>query len=82
MCTKAFIVEPDGTLKGPFSMPGMGYVPPADETINAGESRKVRVIYDPNAHGPAGVGPVDRFITLTDNSGGRLDLEIKALVIP
>src|SRR3989344_5760911 len=66
MCTSAFIVEPDGTVKGPFKMPGMGYVPRANETIKAGESRLIRVVYDPNAHGPAGVGPIDRIATLTD----------------
>jgi hypothetical protein len=82
MCTKAFIVEPDGTSKGPFGMPGMGYVPPANETIKSGDSRIIRVVYDPNAHGPAGVGKIDRFITLTDASGGKIQLEIKALVTP
>ncbi len=82
MCTKAFIVETDGTTKGPFGMPGMGYVPPSNETIKAGEARIIRVEYDPNAHGPAGVGSIDRFITLTDDSGGVLQLEIKAVVTP
>ncbi|MDP1707325.1 MAG: DUF1573 domain-containing protein [bacterium] len=82
MCTLAYIVKENGDLKGPFGMPGMGYVPPANELIKAGESRVIRVIYDPNAHGPAGVGRIDRFITLTDASGGALQLEIKALVTP
>ena len=82
MCTTAFIVKPDGNVKGPFSMPGMGYIPPANETIKPSESRIVRVIYDPNAHGPAGVGQIDRFVMLTDSSGGTLQFEIKALVTP
>jgi hypothetical protein len=82
MCTKALIVEPEGTIKGPFGMPGMGYVPPANETIKPGDSRIIQVVYDPNAHGPAGVGRIDRFVTLTDASGGQLQLEIKALVTP
>lgn len=82
MCTTAFIVGPDGDIKGPFKMPGMGYVPPANEIIKAGESRIIRVVYDPNAHGPAGVGQIDRFVTLTDSSGAALRLEIKALVTP
>ena len=82
MCTKAFIVEPNGTTKGPFSMPSMGYTPPANETIKAGESRIIRAVYDPNAHGPAGVGFIDRFLILTDASGGKLELEIKAVVTP
>lgn len=82
MCTSAFVVEPNGSVKGPFKMPGMGYVPSANELIKAGESRSIRVVYDPNAHGPAGVGRIDRFVTLTDASGGALQLEIKALVTP
>ena len=82
MCTSAFIVEPDGSVKGPFKMPGMGYVPPANELIKAGESRIIRVVYDPNAHGPAGVGRINRFVTRTDASGGALQLAIKALVTP
>ncbi len=82
MCTTAFIVEPDGNLKGPFGMQGMGYVPPANEVIKAGESRTVRVMYDPNAHGPAGVGKIDRFVALADSAGGTLELEIEALVTP
>ncbi|MDO8481589.1 MAG: DUF1573 domain-containing protein [bacterium] len=82
MCTTAFVVNADGSVKGPFRMPGMGYVPPANETIKAGESRIIRVVYDPNAHGPAGVGQIDRFVMLTDSSDGTLELEIKALVTP
>lgn len=82
MCTKAYIVEADGSAKGPFGMLSMGYVPPANETIKPGESKIIRVVYDPNAHGPAGIGPIDRFISVTDANGGVLQLEIKALVTP
>lgn len=82
MCTKAFIVKPDGTTKGPYSMPSMGYVWPSDETVKAKDNMIVRVVYDPNAHGPAGVGFIDRFITITDESGNELQLEIKATVTP
>lgn len=82
MCTTALVVNSDGSTKGPFGMPGMGYVPPANEVIKAGESRIIRVVYDPNAHGPAGVGAIDRFVTLTDSNSGALQFEIKANVIP
>lgn len=81
MCTKAYL-EGGTSKKGPFGMPGMGSIPPANEIIKAGESRDIKVVYDPNAHGPAGVGMIDRFVYLTDDSGGTLDLEIKALVTP
>src|SRR3989344_219375 len=55
MCTRAYIESSNGE-KGPFGMEGMGYLPPVNETIKAGESRNIKVVYDPNAHGPAGVG--------------------------
>ena len=82
MCTAAFVIKPDGSAKGPFGMVGMGYATPVDEIIKAGESLVVRAVFDPNAHGPAGVGMIDRFITLTDGAGGTINLEIKALVTP
>lgn len=82
MCTKAFIVRPDGTTKGPYGMPSMGYVWPSDETVKAGGSMIIRVVYDPNAHGPAGVGFIDRFVTVTDEFKNELKLEIKATVTP
>ncbi|OHA88958.1 MAG: hypothetical protein A3C70_00400 [Candidatus Zambryskibacteria bacterium RIFCSPHIGHO2_02_FULL_43_14] len=81
MCTSAYIESANGK-KGPFGMEGMNYVPPANETIKAGESRDIRVVYDPNAHGPAGVGAIDRFIYLTDASGSTLQFEIRAIVTP
>ena len=82
MCTNAFIVK-GGTRRGPFGMPGHGGpVPRANEIIRAGEMLGIAVVYDPNAHGPAGVGPVDRFVYLVDDEGGKFELEIKANVTP
>ena len=82
MCTVAYLLLPDGSKKGPFGMPGMAAVPKANDIIKAGETRDVEVVYDPNAHGPAGVGAIDRFIYLEDASGGKITLEIKAVVTP
>lgn len=82
MCTNAFIINPNGTKKGPFGMSGMGYIPPANETIKAGGSSTIQVVYDPNAHGPAGVGFIDRYITLVDENGNDIQIEIKATVTP
>ncbi|MFA5838958.1 MAG: DUF1573 domain-containing protein [Candidatus Paceibacterota bacterium] len=81
MCTQAYIETADGE-KGPFGMEGMGYIPPVNETIKAGEFRNVKVVYDPNAHGPAGVGMIDRFIYLIGADGETTQLEIKAVVTP
>ena len=81
MCTTAFIETMSGE-KGPFGMPGMSSRTEANETIKAGESRNIKVVFDPNAHGPAGVGQIDRFVYLADSSGTVLKLEIKASVRP
>ncbi|MEN9523956.1 MAG: hypothetical protein RL536_25 [Candidatus Parcubacteria bacterium] len=82
MCTSALLVGADGSIKGPFGMPGMGGMTSTNDTIKAGETRILRVIYDPNAHGPAGVGAIDRFVTVTDSTGASLQYEIKAVVTP
>jgi len=80
MCTSAFI-ENGGQLRGPFGMEGMQNNN-TQEVIKAGASFNVKVVYDPNAHGPAGVGTIDRFIELTEENGAVTELEIKALVTP
>ena len=83
MCTLSYISTSEDKEKGPFGMVGHGgTVPKANEIIKAGESRKLRVVFDPNAHGPAGVGIINRVVTLEDNGGGTLEFEIKAVVTP
>lgn len=82
MCTAAYLIKSDGNKKGPFGMPGMGFVPKLNETIKAGELANIEVVYDPNAHGPAGVGMIDRFVYLEDINGNKLQFEIKANVTP
>lgn len=81
MCTNAYIIG--GTEKrGPFGMPGHGAVPSANELIKAGESREIEVVYDPAAHGPAGVVPVERSVYIEDSKGGSIELRISAVVTP
>jgi len=81
MCTVAYIEGENGE-KGPFGMPGHSIVPKVNEIIKAGESRDIKIVFDPMAHGPAGVGQTSRLIYLTDDSGSTLQLEIKATVTP
>lgn len=82
MCTTAYIVKGD-VRRGPFGMSGHGGpVARANEVIPAGGKLAIDVVYDPNAHGPAGVGEIDRFVYLVDETGGQLELEIKANVTP
>src|SRR3989338_3026164 len=83
MCTAAYLLREDGSKLGPFGMPGHGGTTDmpghgdgeAGEIIPSGESRDIEVVYDPNAHGPAGVGLVDRFVYLVGENGEKLELE-------
>jgi hypothetical protein len=78
MCTNAFIIDGENK-RGPFGMPGHGNtVPKANEIIKADEKRIIEVVFDPAAHGPAGVGAVERYVYLVDEKGGALQLEVKA----
>lgn len=81
MCTTAYFVN-GASKMGPFGMPGMGFMPSINETIKPGETRTIEMVFDPAAHGPAGIGLMDRFAYLTDSNGGTLQLEIKATVTP
>jgi len=54
-----------------------------DFIIPAGESRPLKVIYDPLAHGPSGIGLAQRSVFLKTNSSVNPEFEvrIKALVV-
>lgn len=80
MCTVAYIINGD-SKEGPFGMEGMGNNK-TDDVIKVGDSRDIEVIFDPNAHGPAGVGSIDRIIVLTDTSGNEINLRVKGVVTP
>ena len=81
MCTNAYIVNGNDRM-GPFGMPGMGGMNTANQTIPARGTMDIDVVFDPAAHGPAGIGNIDRFIYATQADGGTAQFEIKAVVIP
>ncbi len=81
MCTTAALVK-GGKKFDPYGMPGHGSIPTINEPMNPGEEAIIEVVFDPAAHGPAGIGPVDRVVTV-ENSGGRpLELAFTATVTP
>lgn len=83
MCTNAYIVKADGTKKGPFGMPGHGGAATrTSEVVKAGESLNIEVIYDPNAHGPAGVGRIVRSVYVKDEIGNLVELQLQVNVTP
>jgi len=81
MCTEAFWVKSDVKM-GPFGMPGHGIVPKINQTLEPGAEANIEVIFDPAAHGPAGVGPIERVTYLEGEKNMLLEVGIKAIVAP
>jgi len=81
MCTTATLIT-RSAQKGPFGMPGHGWLPSISETLAPGEAAQVDVVFDPAAHGPAGVGPTARTVTVVNDAGLALELRFNALVTP
>lgn len=81
MCTEATLSFPDGKEIGPVGMAGMGFTPTINETLKSGDKLRIRAIFDPAAHGPAGIGPAERAIMLTTDKG-QYQLGFKAMVAP
>jgi len=81
MCTTGTL-EVGGKRFGPYGMPGHGSIPRISEAIGAGEKADVEVVFDPAAHGPAGIGPIERVIYVERENGGPLELTIRAMVRP
>lgn len=83
MCTNAFIIKEDGSKSRPYGMPGHGgSVPKANAIIGAGGVLDIEVEYDPNAHGPAGVGLIERSVFLEDEKNNVIEFKVKVNVTP
>ena len=81
MCTTASITF-GGRQFGPYGMPGHGFTPKINEVISSEEEAIVEVVFDPAAHGPAGVGPVERAVYIEADNNEVLELLISAIVTP
>ncbi len=81
MCTSAAL-KVGGEVSGPFGMPGHGSIPTIKKAIPAGADAVVEVTFDPAAHGPAGIGPIERIVYLETDAGAPLEFGIKANVTP
>lgn len=81
MCTTASLIKGSERF-GPFGMPGHGTIPSINKTLNPGEEATVEAIFDPNAHGPAGVGLIERMIRIEQEGSGPLELSFKVYVVP
>jgi len=81
MCTEATLITPAGS-KGPFGMPGHGANAGVFERIAPGGTAQVEAVFDPAAHGPAGIGPTQRIVTIRTAEAAPLDLQFTAMVKP
>jgi hypothetical protein len=81
MCTTVALVK-NGRTSDAYGMPGHTPIPTINVPLNPKEEAFVEVVFDPAAHGPAGVGPIERVVTLENNAGRPLELEFAALVSP
>lgn len=81
MCTTASLMMGDKRF-GPIGMPGHGAIPRIDQVINPGEEVDIEVVFDPAAHGPAGVGRIQRVVTIENNAGKPVELSFSAVVKP
>ncbi len=82
MCTTA-ILRLGNVQEGPFGMEGMGYIPYFSHNLKPGEEAEIEAIFDPAAHGPAGVGQIERVILLENNTGDNpLSITFSANVTP
>ncbi len=68
-CTKAQLLYPDGTKSRLYSMKGMSNAQDftVGKNLKPGETVKIKTIFDPNAHGPQGIGYIKRNIMLGTN---------------
>ena len=80
MCTEAILKLPDGKEMGPYGMPGHGSRS-VSAVVKPSEIITVRVIFNPAAHGPAGIGKIERVVTLYSGRG-PITMQFRAEVTP
>ncbi len=83
MCTEALLKLPDGKEMGPYGMSGHGssFSRSVGAIIKPGEAITVKVIFNPAAHGPSGIGKIERVVTLSTGRG-PLTMQFRAEVTP
>lgn len=81
MCTTATLVK-SARVIGSYGMPGHGPVPEVNERLAPGEAAYVEAVFDPAAHGPAGLGRTERVVTIEHGAGEPLQFNFVADVKP
>ena len=82
MCTSVEL-RVGNKFAGPFGMQGHGYTGKANLIVKPGETLAVKAIFDPAAHGPSGVGPIERQIVISTGTNQEpVSFQLKAVVTP
>lgn len=81
MCTTATLVVADRIVNR-YGMPGHGILPAVNETLAPGAAAYIDAVFDPAAHGPAGLGRTNRVVTIENDAGAPLELHFSADVRP
>lgn len=81
MCTTATLVKGMRVI-GSYGMPGHGPLPAVNQTLAPDEAAYVDVVFDPAAHGPAGLGFTERVVTIEPGAGVPLQVAFTAYVKP
>jgi hypothetical protein len=81
MCTTATLVKGVRVI-GRYGMAGHGPLPDVNYSLEPGEAAYVDVAFDPAAHGPAGLGPTERVVTIEPRTGEPLQFGFTANVRP
>ncbi|KKR62901.1 hypothetical protein A2210_00390 [Candidatus Woesebacteria bacterium RIFOXYA1_FULL_40_18] len=80
MCTTASVKAESGETRFFAMEMGGDKNPFISLKVKKGETVKVTVKFDPAAHGPAGVGPIDRVVSLYFDTGVK-ELTFKGVVV-
>lgn len=81
MCTEAFL-KMDGEKNGPFGMPGHMPLSAINRTLPVGGTASIEAVFDPVAHGPSGLGHIERSVIVENNSTRIAELDFSADVTP
>lgn len=74
MCTTVYFQTKE--MKSPsFGMPGHSSQSSWKGALKPNEEGQIVAVFDPTAHGPSGVGPVSRFVSLETNDPDKPYLE-------
>ena len=77
MCTTGQIIHADGSKSRVKGMPGHGEPSSMRETIEAGETATLQIIFDPLAHGPSATGPISRSVFLETTGDKQSEIELR-----